>query len=143
MRRSTARFVLNQLVGELMPEFWSAVFTIGFGLALFLRGYAALSLGIYESPVTGWFGGATPIFGLTLVLAGLLSLEALEKGTRWLFMTASLAVMLSMLWVAVFYFVAEPLPWHAVWVYITHAIFQGLIFIRAQHRLVSVWQQGS
>lgn len=140
MKQRIAAYVLLYTVGPFMAEWWAAIFTIGFGLALACNGFG-LSMGVYQGSLVDWFAPFTLVFALCLVLAGLMTLDALHKGKRWLFLCMAVLNMIAMLWIAVFYLMAVPSPTHAVWVYFSHATLQALIFVRAQQRMMLFWHE--
>lgn len=126
----TQSYVLKYLVGDRVACWWSCFCTIGLGLVFAISGWEAAPIAFLNNPLGAWFADVSHLFGWCVVLCGLLALDALHKARRWLFLTTTLLNMLIMLWLGVFYLVAEPLSLLSVWVCFALATLQALIFVR-------------
>lgn len=138
-RERAAHYILNNVVGPNLPEWWASLFAIGLGSILAGMGDGALSLGVFRGQVTIWFSDLTRIFGLLILLNGLIGLNALHRRQRFARMFSSVFAFITMLWVAVFYALVLPVPWPAVWVYLAHAGIEALVYLRIRHNLTEYW----
>lgn len=138
-RERAAHYVLNNVVGPNLPEWWASFFAAGYGAILAIVGSGALSLGVFQGLVADWFSDMTRVFGMLLLLNGLLGLDALHKKKKLVRMFSSVVACFAMLWVSVFYVLVVPVPWQAVWVYLAHASLEALVYLRIRHNLTEYW----
>lgn len=134
-----SRYVLYYVVGPHLPEWWAGVFAVGYGALLAIMGNGSMTLGVYSGRVTEWFGPVTQVFGLVVALNALIGLNALHRRQKALRMATSIFAFIALLWVSLFYILVVPVPWQAVWLYATHAVLEGLVFLRVRHNLTDYW----
>lgn len=137
--KRAAYYILNNVVGPNLPEWWASVFAVGFGAVLAAVGTGALSQGVYQGFVAIWFSDLTRIFGLLICLNGLLGLDALHKRKKFVRMLSSVVAFFAMLWISLFYALVVPVPWQSVWVYLAHAALEALVYLRIRHNLTEYW----
>lgn len=134
-----SRYALDYIVGPHLPEWWAGVFAVGYGTLLAVMGNGSLSLGLYQGRIADWFGPVTQMFGLLVLLNALVGLHALHERRKILRMASSVFACYAMFWISLFYILVVPVPWQAVWVYATHAVLEGLVYLRIRHNLTDYW----
>jgi hypothetical protein len=139
MHERVARYVLTYVTGPHLPEWWGAVFAIGYGTVVAILGPAAFHFNFFHGAVVGYFSPVARVFSLLVALSGLLGLHALHKRSKAFRMAASVFLCFAFLWLSIYYFLLVPTPWQGVWMYFTHATLEALVYLRVRHDLSEYW----